>query len=123
MFQHHTTTNTIVGFALIAAGTVMTAVGTSLPDSSARAVVPAFGAALLAAGLVSVVHELDIHPTRSIVMGAALIAAGVMAAVAGLTTGDGQAAIAVPVIGAAMSTGGIVALISGANARASHSGS
>jgi drug/metabolite transporter (DMT)-like permease len=123
MFQPPTTTNTIVGFALIAAGTVMTAVGASLQDSSAKTIVPAFGAALLAAGLVSVVRQLDIHPTRSIVMGAALAAAGVIAAVAGLATGDGQAAHAVPVIGAAMSTGGIVALLNGANARASRSSS
>lgn len=119
MSHHNTTTLNMVGFALIAAGAVMTAVGTAVRDAQASALIPAFGAAVVAAGLVSVVRAQDIGSTRSVVMGAVMIAAGVVAAVIGVASGDERAAIAVPAVTAAMFISGILAVIDGAFARAS----
>lgn len=121
MSHNSTTTLNIVGFALITAGAVMTAVGAAVGDAQARALVPVFGAAVFAAGLVSVVRAHGVGPARSVVMGAIMIAAGVVAAAIGVASGNERAAIAVPAIAAAMSVGGILSVINGAFAKASRS--
>ncbi len=108
----------IVGFALIAAGVVVAAIGSTFTDATVVAVVPVFGGALAATGIVTVMRRSNLGSTQAIVAGAALVAGGVVAAVAGATTGDPQAISALPALGAALTTGGLAALITGTNERA-----
>jgi hypothetical protein len=92
----------------------MAAIGATITDSRITSLLPAFGAALVAAGLVAVVLSSDLSAVPSIGMGGTLIAAGVIAALAGLSTGSSAVIATLPVIGAAIATAGIVAVLHGA---------
>jgi hypothetical protein len=94
----------------------MAAIGATITTPTVAAILPVFGAALVAAGLVAVVLNSDLDPTSSIIMGASLIAGGVIAATAGTATGHAQVIATLPVIGAAISTAGVVAITNGAYA-------
>ncbi len=116
MSQHTTPRIRTVGFAFVAAGAAMAAIGATITNSTVAAVLPPFGAALVAAGLVAVVLSSDLDPTSSIAMGGILIAGGVIAATSGTATGHTQVIATLPVIGAAIATAGIVAITNGAHA-------
>ena len=118
MSQHTTRALRFVGSALIAAGAAMAAIGTTFTEAATVAIVPVFGASLVAAGALTVLRTAEIGATRSIVMGAAMVAAGVVAAVAGFLTGNAGAVAVVPAMGAAIALAGIAAIIDGAHTRA-----
>ena len=104
-----------IGFAFVAAGAAMAAIGATITNSTVATVLPPFGAALVAAGLIVVVLSSDLDPTSSIVAGGCLIAGGVIAATVGTATDHAQVIGILPVIGAAIATAGIVAITNGAH--------
>jgi hypothetical protein len=116
MSQHTAPSTRTIGIAFVAAGAAMAAIGATITNAMVATVLPPFGAALVAAGLVAVVLGSDLDPTSSIAMGGLLIAGGVIAATAGTATGHTQVIAALPVIGAAIATAGIVAITNGAHA-------
>lgn len=118
MSNHTTRIMQVVGYALIAAGAVVAAIGSAHRAATVVAVVPVFGGALAATGIVTVMRWSNLRSTQAIIAGATLVAAGVVAAVVGTATGDPQATIALPAIGAAITTGGLATLITGTNERA-----
>lgn len=95
----------------------MAAIGTTFIEPATVAILPVFGASLVAAGALTVMRTAEIGSTRSIAIGAAMVAAGVIAAVAGFTTGNANVVAVVPAMGAAVSLVGIAAIIDGAHTR------
>lgn len=91
-----------------------------VPDTAAATTRPPADADgdLIVISIVTVMRWSKIRPTQAITAGATLVAAGVIAAVVGATAGDPQATIALPPLGAAVTTGGIATLITGTNERA-----
>ena len=109
----------IIGTSLIAAGVVMAAVGGTLDDQTVVAVLPAIGAALVAAGLAAILIVLVTGTLRSALVGGALIAAGtVMAVIGGLSTDPAVLAV-LPAMGGALLTAGLITILVGVGAPSS----
>lgn len=116
MEQQETRRMTIIGTSLIAAGVVMAAVGGTLDDQTVVAVLPAIGAALVAAGLVAILIVQVTGTPRSALVGGALIAAGtVMAVIGGLSTDPAVLAV-LPAMGGALLTAGLITILVGVGA-------
>ena len=110
---------TIIGTLLIAAGVVMAAVGGNLDDQTVIAVLPAIGAALVAAGLAAILIVLVTGTPRSASVGGALIAAGtVMTVIGGLST-DPAVLATLPAMGGALLTAGMITILFGVGAPSS----
>lgn len=119
MEQQETRRMTIIGTSLIAAGVVMAAVGGTLDDQTVVAVLPAIGAALVAAGLAAILIVLVTGTPRSALVGGALIAAGtVMAVIGGLST-DPAVLATLPAMGGALLTAGLITILVGVGAPSS----
>jgi hypothetical protein len=102
----------IVGLALVAAGTVTAAVGVSAnAGPTAAQVLPVTGAALLAAGLVSVLRAAALSLARSAVVGSCLVAAGVVVEFIGARAASVEAATSLPAIGGALLAAGTIAIV------------
>jgi hypothetical protein len=119
MEQQETRRMTIIGTSLIAAGVVMAAVGGTLDDQTVVAVLPAIGAALVAAGLAAILIVLVTGTPRSALVGGALIAARtVMAVIGGLST-DPAVLATLPAMGGALLTAGLITILVGVGAPSS----
>lgn len=113
MRQQKTQRTILVGTSLIAAGAVTAALGGTLDDQTVAGVLPAIGAALLAAGLAVILIVQVTGTLRSVLVGGTLIAAGtVMAVVGGLST-DTAVLVALPAVGGALLTAGLITILVG----------
>ena len=111
--EQQTRRSTIIGTSLVAAGVVMAAVGGTLDDPTVVAVLPATGAALVAAGLAAILIVLVTGTPRSALVGGTLIAAGtVMAVIGGLSTDPAVLAV-LPAMGGALLTAGLITILVG----------
>lgn len=107
---------------LVAAGAVMAAVGATNFDPRAATVLPSIGAALVAAGVVLLIHAETLSERQELVIGAALLAAGVVMTVIGSVSAQVAVSIAVVPLGGALAAAGVLALVSGAVAVGSKGG-
>lgn len=119
MEQQETRRMTIIGTSLIAAGVVMAAVGGTLDDQTVVSVLPAIGAALVAAGLVAILIVQVSGTPRSALVGGALIAAGTVMAVIGGVSTDPAVLAVLPAMGGALLTAGLITVVVGVGAPSS----
>lgn len=119
MEQQETRRMTIIGTSLIAAGVVMAAVGGTLDDQTVVAVLPAIGAAFVAAGLVAILIVQVSGTPRPALLGGALIAAGTVMAVVGGVSTDPAVLAVLPAMGGALLTAGLITVVVGVGAPSS----
>ena len=91
----------------------MAAVGGTLDDQTMVAVLPATGAALVAAGLAAILIVLVTGTPRSALVGGALIAAGTVVAVIGGLSTDPAVLAVLPAMGGALLTAGLITILVG----------
>ncbi|TFG86871.1 MAG: hypothetical protein E4H17_03820 [Gemmatimonadales bacterium] len=104
---------------LVTAGAAMAAIGATSLDVQVATVLPSIGAALVAAGIITLLQAESLASNRAIVVGAVLVAAGVVVAVTGSIVTDAAAANALVPTGGAMVAAGIISAVSGASALSS----
>ena len=119
MEQQKTRRISIIATSLIAAGVVMAAVGGTLDDQTVVAVLPAIGAALVAAGLAAILIVVVTGTPRSGLVGGALIAAGTVMAVLGGLSAEPAVLATLPPMGGALLTAGLITIVVGVGAPSS----
>jgi hypothetical protein len=107
-------TGTIVAAALVAAGAVIVAIGSTSLDPRVAVVLPSTGAGLVAAGTIALLLGSARTAGRLVLEGVGILVAGVVVAVTGVMVGQADVAAALPPIGGALVAAGTLALLAGA---------
>lgn len=107
------TARTVMG-GLVTAGAMMAVIGTTRSEPQVATVLPTIGAALVAAGLVIVLHAESLNGRQAMVVGASLLTAGVAMTLIGSIETQVAVSIALVSLGGALGTAGTLTVVSGA---------
>lgn len=106
---------TVVGAALVAAGTVMAAIGANVEKGEPVLVLTILGAGLVAAGVASILRVSPLSYRQSAISGAVLLVAGTATAVLGGLAQATQVQTVVTPMGGALVVAGLIELVLGAS--------
>lgn len=104
---------TMIGAALVAAGSIVTAVGANVSLNANGSVLTILGAGLVAAGLTLALRAPSLTRFQAVVVGAVLIACGTVMAVFGASADAAEIQVAITPIGGAIFIAGIIELVLG----------